>query len=256
MPAPFPGMDPFVEGPDWGDFHTRFITIICDLLVPQIEPRYMARIERRIYVQSGGYVRPIKADIALLEHPDEPRSDAPYATSSVVAEPLLLTLEMPEEIEEVFLTIRERVTREIVTVIEVLSPTNKRAGSGRDEYLTKRHEILRSDANLVEIDLLRGGQRLPVKEALPAADYFAFISRGMARPHCEVYAWRLRQTLPTIPIPLRPGDTDVELPLQAAFAASYDRGGYAHSLDYGRALEPAPNDVDATWIRERLSSRN
>jgi len=140
-------------------------------------------------------------------------------------------------------------------VIEVLSLGNKRAGSdGQREYLTKRESILQSAAHLVELDLLRGGQRLPTIEPLPVADYFAFVCRAYDRPEAQVYAWTLRQSLPTIPIPLNRGDPDVLLDLQNGFTRVYDRAGYDYSLDYRQPVQPAFAAREAEWIAARLPS--
>src|SRR5688500_10610589 len=120
-----------------------------------------------------------------------------------MVQPVECRLPMPQERRETFLVIRERETMEIVTVIETLSPANKRASSdGREQYLAKREEILRSRTNLVEIDLLRGGKRLPA-QGMPTGDYYALVSRGHKRPRTDVYAWSIRQPLPEIPIPLK-----------------------------------------------------
>ena len=54
----------------------------------------------------------------------------------------------------------------MVTVIELLSPWNKTPEAGLAEYLAKRTNVLYSTANLVELDLLRGGERLPTVDPL------------------------------------------------------------------------------------------
>ena len=141
-------------------------------------------------------------------------------------------------------------------MIEVLSPTNKRRGAdARAEYLAKRHEVLGSKTNLVEIDLLRGGERLPVSEDLPPGDYYAFVCRGGRRYEAEVYAWPPQATLPTIPIPLKPEDADVRLELQAALVTSYDRLGFDYSLDYGRDVVPSLSEREESWLREVVAGR-
>ena len=115
---------------------------------------------------------------------------------------------------------------EVVTIIEVLSPANKRANSdGRREYLAKRAMILRSSAHLVEIDLLRGGERLPMAEPLPSVDYDVIVSRAPRRPMADVWPTTLRQPLPTVPIPLAGEDPEVPLDLQAIFHAVHERAG-------------------------------
>ena len=100
--------------------------------------------------------------------------------------------------------------RELITSIEVLSPTNKARADG-DDYLAKRAALLRRGINLVEIDLLLGGERLPARETLPAGDFYAFVSRRDRRPKSDVYSWSIRRALPQIPIPLKPPDNDVSL---------------------------------------------
>ena len=163
---------------------------------------------------------------------------------------------MPEAVTERYLTIQDRETLAVVTVIEILSPTNKRAGSdGRDQYLMRRDEVLVSATNLVELDLLRGGMRLPADQQLPPADFYAFVCRGRRRPRAEAYPWTLRQPLPTIPIPLAYGDPDVQLDLQDAFTTAYDRAGYDYGLDYMGIIEPPPSESDSEWIHEILRSR-
>jgi hypothetical protein len=142
----------------------------------------------------------------------------------------------------------------VVTIVEVLSPTNKRpGGDGRDAYLQKREEVLLSPAHLVELDLLRGGERLPALKPLPPGDYYAFVSRQRDRPMAAVYAWSLRSPLPAIPVPLAGDDRDVIPDLQSVFTDVYDRAGYDYTLDYERAVEPTLSEDDATWARERLS---
>lgn len=47
MPSPFPGMDPYIEGPGiWQDFHSDFAAEIRTALNRTIRPRYIAAISR------------------------------------------------------------------------------------------------------------------------------------------------------------------------------------------------------------------
>jgi len=146
--------------------------------------------------------------------------------------------------------IREVPSLNVVTIIETLTPSNKRASSdGREQYLEKREEILRSRTNLVEIDLLRGGKRLPVI-GMPPGDYFAIISRGHRRPKADVFHWSLTQPLPSISIPLKKGDTEVSLNLQDVLKTVYDRADYQLSLDYHANLATPLNETDTAWLRQ------
>lgn len=256
MPSPFPGMDPYIELQEWEDFHTRFNTVISDMLAPEVEPRYVVRVERRVYVEGhfsdGEQWR--SADAAILWSGDSnPAAVVAPSSAAVVVEPLEGIIPMPQERRETYLVIRERETLEVVTVIETLSPANKRTASdGRQQYLEKRAEILGSRSNLVELDLLRGGTRLPVV-GLPATDYCSLVSRARRRPKVSIYPWTIRQSLPSISIPLKDDDADVSLDLQSAFSTVYERARYQLSLDYTATLEPPLSAEDAVWAKTLLS---
>ena len=137
------------------------------------------------------------------------------------------------------------------TVIELLSLSNMLSRDGRAEYLAKRNLLLRGRAHLVELDLLRGGERLPTVEPHPAGDYFAFVSRVERRPQAEVYSWTLAHPLPPIPIPLTDGDPDVTLDLQTVFTTTYDRAGYDYALHYERPVEPPLEANQLQWAGQR-----
>ena len=128
---------------------------------------------------------------------------------------------IPTPIPHVTVEIRDTANRQLVTAIEVLSPTNKR-GDGRQEYLAKRRRILLSTAHLLEIDLLRQGQRVPMQKPLPSVPYFIFLSRAEKRPLTEIWPISLKEPLPVVPIPLLPGDEDVALDVQHVFTTTYD----------------------------------
>jgi Protein of unknown function (DUF4058) len=146
--------------------------------------------------------------------------------------------------------IRNCRTRELVTVIEVLSPANKQPGSDRRQYLNKRQALMESRVHLVEIDLLRGGPRLPVED-LPPCDYYVLVSRAEERPQVGIWPLGLHDPLPRIPIPLRGPDPDSELNLQQALHRAYDAGGYRAYI-YSGAPTPPLSEVDAAWADELL----
>ncbi|HQZ63460.1 MAG TPA: DUF4058 family protein, partial [Planctomycetaceae bacterium] len=255
MPSPFPGMDPFLEGDEWEDFHSRFITTMAVKLLPGIRPDYAVRTERRIYVEHPlEDVRTIRPDVAILRNPDNfgySRSGSAAAVATL--EPVERTVPMSFEVEEKYLVIRRLDSSAVVTVIELLSPFNKRMGTrGRPTYLAKRQEVIQSATNLVELDLLRGGERLPTLEPLPVGDYFALIRRSTRRSTFAVYAWPMNHRLPTIPIPLDPGDREVTLDLQAVFDTVYDEAGYDYSLSYRREMSPPFSDEESTWVKSLL----
>jgi hypothetical protein len=159
--------------------------------------------------------------------------------------------ETPEAVPHLSVEIRDRANRQLVTAIEVLSPMNKR-GEGRDEYLTKRRHSLLSTAHLLEIDLLREGQRIPMLKPLPPAPCFVFLSRAESRPITEVWPIPPDAPLPVVPIPLLPGDPDVPLDLQLALTTLYDLLGYDLAVDYTRPPEVPLRPEAAAWVEARL----
>jgi hypothetical protein len=246
-------MDPYIERQEWDDFHTRLNTTIADTLSPAVQPRYVVRVERRVYVEDPyrgveelDHFRRI--DVAV---PASGKVGAALdVRGSVAIAPVECELLMPQERRETYLVLRERKSMKVVTVVETLSPANKRlGGDGRREYLEKQAEVLNSRSHLVELDLLRGGTRLPTSTPLPPGDYYAIVSRANRRPKAEVYAWSLRQPLPVIPIPLKNGDPDVMLDLQVVFTTVYDRARYDLTLDYTARLAPPLGKSDAAWAR-------
>jgi len=253
-------MDPFLEGPEWEDFHTRFNTAIADYLSPRVEPRYVVRIERRIYVERTTDDRlPIRrADVAVFVAEETPQAYVPSASRGAVTRaPVECILPMAEEMRETYLVIRGQDTQEIVTVLETLSPANKRPGSdGRRKYLRKREEIVESRVHLVELDLLRCGRRMPTATQLPPADYYAVVSRSQWRPRADLYAWTIRDPLPTIPVPLKKADPEALLDLQAVFTTVYGRARYDLSLDYAAALDPPLSEGDRQWLQQRRTDRD
>jgi hypothetical protein len=256
MPSRFPGMDVWIESQRWEQFHFEFIGEAARQLVPLVRPRYEVAPEQRIYVERsfGQDDGPMRADFAVLEHDEtEQRKRSLAETATAVAAPASYTLPMPEERREAFLVIRDRRDMSVVTIIELLSPSNKAPRSdGREAYLRKRLSIFESQTNLVEIDLLRGGLRLPTMERLQSADYFVFICRGAKRPQADVYAWHLRQPLPAVPIPLAADDDEVTLDLQAVFDRVYDDFGYDYALDYRQPAQPPLSEADAKWAEAIL----
>jgi hypothetical protein len=245
-------MDPFIESQRWRDFHTRLITILGEMLTPGVRPRYVVEVQEYVYLARAEEAadRLIEPDVAVVDAEVAPGSSLRDAgRAALAAQPVVHTVPVPRRFRQAYLTIRNRESQNVVTVIEVLSPWNKTAGEGRSEYLVKRANIFCTPAHLVELDLLRGGQRLPTREPLATADYYAFVCRKEQLPQVGVYQWTLRERLPWIPIPLAGDDPDVVLDLQSAFTTTYDRAGYDYGIDYRRAVEPPLEPSTAAWAR-------
>lgn len=164
----------------------------------------------------------------------------------------VVRLEETEIERESSIEIRDRKSRELVAVIELLSPSNKRLGPDREQYLAKRRQLLNSGVHFVEIDLLRGWPRLPLDD-LPDCDYYALVSRAELRPKVGIWPIRLRDSLPVIPIPLRAPDPDARLDLQAILHRLYDAAGYADDIYTGQP-QPPLHPADQVWANEILSA--
>lgn len=254
MPSPFPGMDPYLEGSLWTTLHHSLATEIVRQLAPKLRPRYVALpVERFVMDVAGGVTVTtvsVYPDVGVVETQQQAQKPAETAT---VSAPLRLATVMPEAVPHVTVEIRDTRQRQLVTAIEILSPTNKR-GEGRREYLTKRQRLLLSSVHLIEIDLLRTGERVPMQHALPNAPYFVFLSRAEDRPIMEVWPIALHAPLPTVPVPLLSSDRDVLLDLQAAFTAAYDLPGYDLIVDYTQPPDVPFSEAEATWVAEHLQA--
>jgi hypothetical protein len=250
MPSPFPGMDPYLEGNDWTSFHTHFATEIARQLTPKLRPKYVALPEKRFDVvdESALAIESIYPDVRVASVTNPP----PETIGEVaVTAPYILQTVMEERAPHTWVEIRDAASRRLVTTIEIMSPWNKRA-SGREEYLDKRRSLLRSSSHLVEIDLLRRGRRLPMKDPLPSGSYYIFVSRAEQRPMVQVWPIALDHPLPPIPVPLLPGDADVVLDLQSSFQNVYDLCGFDLVLDYSKAPPVPFRGAQALWVAERL----
>jgi hypothetical protein len=161
-----------------------------------------------------------------------------------------------EPVRESFIEILEAGTEErLVTCLEILSPSNKRPrGKGRSLYLRKRQALLLGAAHFVEIDLLRGGRRMPMLSPWPDSPYSLLVCRRTRAPYCSVWPAGLRQPLPAIPVPLDEPDADIPLNLQPMVEAVYARSRYARSIDYSRPLTPPLEGEDLAWLGERLAA--
>ena len=154
-------------------------------------------------------------------------------------------------IRETYLVIHQMPGREVVTVLEVLSPANKHPrGKGMSKYERKRNEVLGSRSNLVEIDLLRDGERPPFVGRVDPHDYLVLVHRGWERPRIWAKGWALRDTLPSIPVPLLRDDAPVSLDLTQAMRLVYERGAYDLVLDYERPPDPALTADQQEWARQ------
>jgi hypothetical protein len=254
-------MDPYIEQPHlWLDFHNDLAAEIRSSLNRRLDPRYVARLPSSTAYEvieiEVAERRSIVPDVTVLRR--EPR---PGGTAVMVPTitPAPAQSSVPWEVPvmlyrvEIITTAEER----LVTVIEILSPSNKRRGhDSAAEYLRKRRDVLRSSVHLIEIDLLRGGDRPPLEKPVPVAPYYVTVCRENLRPTAEVWPIQLNERLPTVPVPLLEREPDVPLDLPATVASVYERGAYERQIDYREPPPPPPlSDEETKWLDALLREK-
>ena len=253
MPSPFPGMDPYLEQ-FWRDIHARCIIYAADQLQARLPGDLRARVEERVFVEPAlGAARSVYPDIRVVERGRGAATSTPSESGPAVAEPLVIYLS-DEPVTERYIDIIDVGSgRRVVTVIEMLSLSNKVPGEGQELYRRKQRELIDGHVNLVEIDLLRAGDRVlsvgfsHIPPAYRTPYQICVYRAAVAQPRYEVYRVPLQERLPVISIPLRPTDADVPLDLQALLDQCYHNGGYDEDIDYSADPEPPLNAEDAHW---------
>src|SRR3954451_58949 len=161
MLSPFPGMDPYLEQ-FWGDVHHTLITYSRSAIQKQLPGDLVARVDERVFVEPAeGQARNIIPDVRVVERGRPQGGTLETGNGIAVAEPLVVHLEQDEPVRQGFIEIIDiKSGRRVVTVIEILSPSNKFPGPGRELYLKKQDELRAGCVSLVEIDLIRTGTRV------------------------------------------------------------------------------------------------
>jgi hypothetical protein len=184
---------------------------------------------------------------------EQPMTNVAVAPSP--PQPQTVQVPVPETIKQGYLEVREVATGEVVTVIEILSPINKRAGEGRQDYETKRNKIFGSSTHLVEIDLLRKGKPLPIYHSNSQTHYRILVSRGDRRPQADLYAFNLRDPIPSFPLPLKSGDREPFVDLQVLLNNVYDQASYDLAIDYTQEPVPPLLADDHVWVNTLLTEQ-
>ncbi|MGI2908698.1 DUF4058 family protein [Tolypothrix sp. VBCCA 56010] len=246
MPSLFLGMNPYLEHPElWAGVHHLLISEIAKLLTPQLRPKYRVAVEVRMYETTD-------ESSLLVGIPDVIVKSRQTATDSTMTK---VAVAAPVAIREGYLEVREVGTTDLVTTIEILSPTNKRQGKGRQMYEEKREQVLASRTNLVEIDLLRKDNPMPIIGNNIQSHYRILVCRGNNRPYADLYAFNLPDIIPTFPLPLRTVDTEPVIDLQALLNEVYDLYGYDLVVDYSQEPVPPLSEKDAVWVDELLREK-
>jgi hypothetical protein len=243
-------MNPYLEQSDvWQDFHQSFIPLIREVIREQVRPNYIVKVEEQLFIHELSAEERLylgRADVSIAP---SAKAAPVRAAGAVLEAPVVGKLPVAVDVERhPYLEIRDRSSRELITVLELLSPSNKKLGPDREQYLVKRRQLINSPVHLVEIDLLRGGPRLPV-DNLPDCHYYALVSRTENRPDVGIWPIRLRERLPIIPVPLRSPDPDARIDLQEALHRLYDAAGYEDHI-YTGTPQPPLHPEDAAWAKQ------
>ncbi len=264
MKSPFPGMDPYIEAcGEWEGFHDRLIPKIDEALARMLPRGYTSHIGSRSYVvmmeEEGKTEYLAKPDVSVSESsrakkPRKKKGSPEAEEATEYAGSVAMQAFVAERFRETFVEIyRQREERILITCIEVLSPANKRPDTeGWVQYERKRQAMLLGQCNFIELDLLRGGQKMPMLTRWPDAPYTLLVSRQRSAPRCRVWPAHLNAPLPAIPVPLADPDPDLRLELQPLIDEIYAFGRYDDLLHYDRPLDPPLSEQDAAWVAERL----
>ena len=263
MKSPFPGMDPYVQE-FWNDIHFSFLSGIRRELNLALPSRYRATVQDRVVISDLDEPVPGERypDVTVVDWPAG-RGGVATATRSqklVVNTPPLLTY-AGEPMHEYSVNIVDgKFGERVVTAVEVLSPSNKRPGSGMAHFRREQEEYRTGRVNRVEIDLLRAGRRMfefPERLLQPEQHkpYYVIVHRGDRDRQAEIYALDLRERLPIVGVPLRAKEEDVAVDLQPilpteAFAEN------RFPIDYDEPCDPPLTGDDAVWAAQLLASRS
>lgn len=253
MAYPFPGMNPWLENPLlWHDVHQAVTIALRDDLAPRLRPRYFVGVETHTYVSIPDAKRKSRyPDVTIVERGGSPVAVAPTAAPAPFMEVVL----RDDSLLENYLVVRLVPAGEIVTVIEILSHANKQPGRDREEYIQKRQELLDSEVNLVEIDLLRAHPPMPYADEVDS-DY-RILARHRARLNrARLYPFGLRQPISIFSLPLLPDDQEPLVNLNELLAGVYERAGYDLVIHYDEPPVPPLREQDVAWAKECLTKSN
>ena len=252
-------MNPWLE-PFWRDVHASMLVYARDQLNEELPAGLSARVDERLAIDaSDGKRRAYVPDVAVTQSWDRPAGPVLGQGGARVAAAEPFVVDFGEEILRHVEIVNSQA--QVVTAIELLSPSNKADVETCADWKRKRTDYLRGGISLVEIDLLRGGLwSLPSRALLKPlppnrVHHYACVTRPPWQGRHEFYVMALREALPKIRVPLRPTDPDVALDLQALINQCYERGRYATSIDYSKLPDPPLPEEEVFWANDILSKR-
>jgi hypothetical protein len=253
MKSPFPGMDPYLEEPNlWPDVHLSLIIAMRAALNASLPEGYVAAADKYVWIHepdADTRTRVVKPDAFIVKG----RESTDVRLPATVSAPTMIVLPAMRREGNKYLKIIDAKSRRLITVVELLSPSNKQPGPDRDDYLTKRMDYLTAGVNLVEMDLHRAGERLPIADPQPAGfDYYILVCRAARMPNAEIWPFTIRDRFPVVPIPLDSDQADVPLDLKPCLDVAYHQGKYGQEVDYSQPPEPPLPPANAEWARGLL----
>ena len=267
MKSPFPGMDPYIEACGlWEGFHNKLIAKIAETIADVLPRGYIIDTPVRSYIvlaEAEGKKETLALPDATITHPTSGKKSRKSKGGAAVAEPdvdsgpVRMQAFVAEEFEETFVEIYlQEEERVLVTCIEVLSPSNKRRRTkGWKEYKRKRQAMLLGQANFIELDLLRGGAKMPMRTPWPDCPYTLLVCPSDDAPYCRVWKGYFDRRLPSIPVPLLEPEPDLTLDLQPLIDSIHDRFRYETQIDYTRSLTAPWSRSEAAAVRHLLKAR-
>jgi hypothetical protein len=257
MPSPFPGMDPWIENAEYfRDFHSTMITLIRSAINERAPKGYAARGTQLVWMDDEQVREP---DVGVFGRRGDRNFNGPLTLAGALA---VEEETAPVEVEQPYLEILSKDGMRLVTVIEILSRSNKRTGdNGREAYLKKQAECKEQGVHLVEIDLLRGGPHttaVPLAKLRAKAGAFDYhVSITTCNPPIRYYAVPIRMgdPLPMIPIPLDPNIDPIRIELQPLFERTYDTGKYGEFMDFAKPCDPPLTPEQRTWAEGILTAK-
>jgi hypothetical protein len=258
MPSPFPGMDPWLEDAEvFRDVHSSLIFLLRKAVNAVLPRGYVARGTQLVWVDPELKREPDVGVFGRGERPDG-GAVAELAGALAVAEAPAL-----EPWEQPYLEILTGKGQRLVTMIEIVSLSNKKPGDGgRTAYQQKQQECRLGNVNMVELDLLRAGGHVTavpldhLRRVAGSFDYHTAITVAGSPSHFFAVPTRMTDRLPVIPIPLDPGIEPVRVDLQPLFDEVYDTGLYAEYTDYTRPPDPPLTPEQQAWADGLLRERD
>jgi hypothetical protein len=242
-------MDPYLESqPFWSVLHGSMIQAMMGELKKRVPRGYSVWSDIYVWLhEPDAETRRGKPDTFVSGTRTARQSATSTASINAPAHSILPAVRREGN---KYLLIKETRSDRVITAIELLSPANKKRGNFREAYLGKRNEYLATGTNLVEIDLLRSGLRMPLgKPRPPEADYYVIVCRADEFPRTDIWPFSVREPLPEIPVPLKPEHGHVLLPSQSCLDWSYDQGPYENKVNYAGPPRVRLGKADAEWAR-------